>query len=203
MSEKHDNVVDLLRRCIASGHGMAALRDRLGINPTAGWQTRCLAKVADMAEAEDDEWREIYSTTDRALYDEQMRGYGLIAKVEELEAKLADMERTHMKLPVDADGVPIRPGDEIEYDDPLYDNTRRCVVEAVCESSVFTDESYESVTACDCRHVKPDTVESLLEEALYDAATLDRNDGYWVSAADITNIVDDYAERIRKAVDHG
>lgn len=196
MSVKHDSVANLLRRCIASEHGMAALRDRLGIKTTAGWQTRCLAKVADMAEAEVDEWREIYSTTDRAFYDAQMRESGLMTKVEELEAELADMERTHMKLPVDADGVPLRPGDEIEYDDPFYEFTRRCIVEGVCESSVFTDESCEPFTACDCRHVKPDTVESLLEEFARK----------FVNTCQLTSeesvMVSDYAERIRKAVEH-
>lgn len=47
-----------------------------------------------------------------------------------------------------------------------------------------------------CRH-KPPTVEDVLEKALNKAASLDRPEGYWPSAADITNILNEIAPKLQ------
>jgi hypothetical protein len=203
---KNYNVVDLLCECAADAHGMARLRDALGVSAESGWQQQCLAEVADMVEAERDELKAKVAELVEKLgnFDGETYCGGTIVDWYEmavrLQAQVEEMHETHMKLPVDADGVPIKPGDEIEYDDPLYENTRRCIVEAVCESSVFTDESYEAFTACDCRHAKPETLESLLQrlaDEVWEASITCQTT--W-SDSGLDGIAELYAERIRKAV---
>ena len=46
-------------------------------------------------------------------------------------------------------------------------------------------------------HYHEPTVEDVLEKALNEAAMLDRESGYWPSAADITNIVNEIAPKLR------
>ena len=87
-------------------------------------------------------------------------------------SQIADeIENTYMKLPVDADGVPIKPGDliELDYDEGKYQFT----VETVIFDGDRWDLGYEGDTTEDCarveyehmRHiVQPETVESILEE---------------------------------------
>ena len=120
---------------------------------------------------------------------------------DELQDKLDEIEHTHIKLPVDADGVPIKPGDYMALGDS------RGEVKALSYAPYnelpwqMQLDDYEWYVTVNAHHVQPDTVESVLEKALYEAAHLDRPEGYWASAADVTNIVNDYAERIRKAVE--
>ena len=47
------------------------------------------------------------------------------------------------------------------------------------------------------RHYHALTVEDVLEKALNEAAMLDRIEGYWPSAADITNIVNELAPKLQ------
>lgn len=46
--KEYRDAVELLRRCAEMPHGMAALRYRLGVSTEAGWQQRCLGRLADM-----------------------------------------------------------------------------------------------------------------------------------------------------------
>lgn len=46
------DAVELMRDCAAKQHGMGSLRDKLGIECAAGWQMRCLGKLADMVESD-------------------------------------------------------------------------------------------------------------------------------------------------------
>ncbi|MBQ9021644.1 MAG: hypothetical protein IJ113_06480 [Eggerthellaceae bacterium] len=118
-----------------------------------------------------------------------------------------EIERAYMKLPLDADGVPIHVGDYVRLNPEGGIFTVRGVgVNSAGNPVMWGVRELNTQTTRhridgEVRHVQPDTVESLLEEALDDAAMLDRGVGYWPSAADITNIVNDYAERIRRVVD--
>lgn len=244
MNRTRDNsAVDLLRKCAAQDHGMARLRDALGVGLESGWQLRCLAEVADMMEAELDD----IDTLARVRGEKMMEQDAMLAslleclkgdyrisaewdglrmvwttetdgdwctagdkRIEELEAELeaereeaaffeaerdrlykvlADMERTHVKLPFDVDGVPIRPGDEMTQGEGTFIAT----VHYWPHCTSVTDGSGFAYATIDISHVKPDTVKSLLEEFENHV----RCDG-----ADDASIAD-YAERIRKAVKNG
>ena len=115
---------------------------------------------------------------------------------------LGEIEAQYMKLPVDADGLPVSIGDKLtrhKTNGKVYE-----VEELRYDGETWWFESGEGCFSCDsASHVKPDTVEDLMEKALNEAAMLDRYDGYWPSAADVTVIADKYAARIRKAVEHG
>lgn len=100
------------------------------------------------------------------------------------QRQLDDIERTHMRLPVDADGVPIRTGDRLEGG----------TVFAVGEDAVVYEPGIWDEASL-CRHVKPETVESLLTEFA---------EGFEGQNEDFSRlVVAEYAERIRKAVEHG
>lgn len=108
-----------------------------------------------------------------------------------VKAALEEIEAQYMRLPVDADGVPIRPGDEL-----VYRGTELFTCRAVSEKSAHTWDAAALAIGhlgSKCRHVQPETVEGLLEEfgAMFEAET-----------DDIMPLVRDYAERIRKAVDN-
>ena len=99
----------------------------------------------------------------------------------ELQERIAEMEKTHIALPLDADGVLIRPGDMLEDGKVM----------AVAQD-VVVYENMKLNVPCSERHVQPDTVEGILEE-WYRRAFLsdDEHDAALV----------EYAERIRKAVE--
>jgi hypothetical protein len=113
------------------------------------------------------------------------------------------VEQDLMRLPVDADGVPIHEGDTV------YDATgQRLVAQylsttVVCSYTKLTDNGkyidevgYVSHVPNTLVHHRP-TLEELLGEALNEAAMLDRQEGYWPSAADITNIVNSLADKLQ------
>lgn len=116
--------------------------------------------------------------------------------------RLADeIEAAYMKLPVDADGVPIRPGDtlvrgdympfkvlSIDYND---DGVR-----------VFNENSF-GITPCEYRHAKPDRVKELLKELMGETVEWCHYSGPMSGTRVQSEIIADYAERIRKAVEHG
>lgn len=109
---------------------------------------------------------------------------------------LDEIETRYMRLPVDADGVPIRPGDEMQFG---TDATVR--VDSIGTSRCYCGDFgwfgsnggfYGRGTLRSCRHVKPDTVESLLEKFADMPERIDR-----IAA------VSRYAEHIRKACNEG
>lgn len=86
---------------------------------------------------------------------------------------------TSMFLPLDADGVPIHPGDLLRYEDVI---AKSC---AVSKTSVyFTGEDFVSRFPQTLHHAKPRTVEDVLKDALdmhyKGACTLDVIDKYAV-----------------------
>ena len=114
---------------------------------------------------------------------------------------LDGMKYTHMKLPVDADGVPIRPGDNMQT---AHGELARVVAVGIGKwafyHSLADDEwRYDMCEAKSSRHAKLDTVESLLEEferryslCLYVDYTGDDTP---------VGLREEYAERIRKAME--
>lgn len=102
---------------------------------------------------------------------------------------LEALGRDWMRLPVDADGVLCRIGDVLDWDGGRHE------VMAVSEDCVWfdTDEHEVRLTCCEsseCRHVQPDTVESLLEEF---------HGKLWSDDEEQMSLLEEYAERIRRA----
>ena len=106
----------------------------------------------------------------------------------ELESTIAERDECYMELPVDADGVPIRPGDDVEYNGHVEH------VNAVGGSGFTSAPMFAAET---CRHVKPDTVEDVLCE-LSDVAMAMHSVGF-MPIGEIRK----YVERIRKVVQDG
>lgn len=231
------SVVDLLRKCAAQDHGMARIRDALGVGLESGWQQRCLAEVADMMEAELDGIEELEAELEAEREEAafwETRYYNEVKKRTKAEqciavmefpymelhdalkaicnrfgvstewaaedaAKkvLAVLEREYMKLPVDANCVPIRPGDEMQM---AFGESAEVV--AVGSERWFFDHScladnsdeYDFELAANSRHVKHDTVEGILGEAIQFGANAD-------TGTRLECVISDYAERIQKAVE--
>lgn len=84
----------------------------------------------------------------------------LLIIADEIEIEIAD---NYMRLPGDADGVPIHVGDEIEFRNG--DTHERGIVQCLSDCWVnFGGHSYYGVT--NCHHVKPRTLEDVLTEML-------------------------------------
>lgn len=114
---------------------------------------------------------------------------------EELRAELLDLlewgcgdARRYMRLPVDADGEPIWPGDELCY----FQEGMRLHVYAVNASGVFYvhegNDAPSMLLPHATRHVRP-SVERLLADALEEHGR----------GADADEIVKRYADRIKEA----
>ena len=109
---------------------------------------------------------------------------------DEIEQEIAER---YIELPVDAEGVPIRVGDVVEFGE--YRN--KGIVKAVNERMViamFIDDTCTNYAkhgllwdADLCRHVKPRTIEDVLREF---ADEVQR-------CCDTTDTITDYAEEIR------
>ena len=107
---------------------------------------------------------------------------------------LADeIEAAYIKLPVDADHVPIRPGDFIDYADMM--SSVRFKVEAYDVIGGELAPSNGTVTYLPhlCRHVKAETIESILQELVGRVKSCD-SEGH--------KTIVEYAERIRGAIDY-
>lgn len=121
-----------------------------------------------------------------------------------------------MRLPVDADGVPIRIGDEVKLHEKGSNLTVRGVGVNSAGNPVIwgvrelnTQTTRHRITD-EITHVKPDTVESLLDEFMKDAVDIasDKHDVDWEELGKLSIAINadklaDYAERIRKVVEHG
>lgn len=112
------------------------------------------------------------------------------------------IDSTYMKLPVDADGMPIRIGDTMERVCAEMPGT--FIVGLIGADGHCMDDETNFFLASECRHVKPDTVESLLMEF----ALATDYAGDWNNPDDVDErrrqvdaLAAEYAERIRKAVE--
>lgn len=113
--------------------------------------------------------------------DGSMRYSTVMMCLDEIEREIAER---YMELPLDADGVPIRPGDRLEYDYGdtsgtrtvvaiIYDGSRRADIDGGAWDFQFDDDEYGEDTrvvnsmrdfySCN-RHVKPRTVDDVLRE---------------------------------------
>lgn len=125
-----------------------------------------------------------------------------------MNVMLDEIEAQYLKLPVDADGVPIFFGDLLSTIET--GETFMCRGLAVClrnETERFWTVEFdfddytgtpEYVSAKSCRHVNPDTVEGLLEDL-----ALNHEWGYLgmvCNKDEMDEVIADYADRIRKAV---
>lgn len=109
---------------------------------------------------------------------------------DELEAEI---EERYMPFPVDADGVPIRIGDEVRIDPQsptLYE------VAAVGDDVVVFDGMFMR-PADECRHVKPRTVEDVLADLQHDTLTSQGEYAGEVIDADMWNA--SLREQVREA----
>lgn len=139
--------------------------------------------------------REIAATLDDAAASMSEHGFSIPS----IRAKsIADeIEAQYIRLPVDSDGVPIRPGDEVGINpqSPTFYE-----VVAVGDGVVVLDGMFMR-SADECRHVKPDTIFDILEELAL------RDDLGMLSVEAERDEMDEllarYAERIRKAVENG
>lgn len=122
----------------------------------------------------------------------------LQAKVNELQAVLEAKEQlerdsAYMRLPVDVDGVPIRIGDTMERVCAEVPGT--FIVGLIGADGHCMDDETSFFIASECRHVKPDTIEGIIAEAMSFAcepeSPYSKNSKY----------VKQYAERIRKAME--
>ena len=96
----------------------------------------------------------------KELYEKGRIGHGdyshLHVLIEDVKREIAEK---YMELPVDADGVPIKPGDEIVYGNGTHDVVRFIVINE--GEPTFNERGW---CPNHCRHVKPDPVKELLEE---------------------------------------
>ena len=176
------SVVELLREWVRSTRAN-------GLGPL-GMNLEQLDEIVDIVETELDVERE------EAEFWEAQHDFELNMRIN-AEQRIADVERTHMKLPVDADGVPIRPGDTVGY----FVDGQKMHVQSVCEKGIyytFSKGEVDGPLPTDYLfHVKPETVECIIVEAMSLAcepeAPYSKN----------STLVKTYAERIRKAVHDG
>lgn len=106
----------------------------------------------------------------------------VMAMLDDIEAEI---ERDYMKLPVDSDGVPIHVGDICEMSEVQF-KVRQLNTDGYCWWAV--DEAGEFYIAELCRHVKPCTLEDVLNEFAYKVCDLN------VSQDDVSR----YAGKIRE-----
>ena len=104
----------------------------------------------------------------------------------------AEIERDYMRLPVDADGVPIHVGDEM-----VDSKTLRTVVAVAPKSFMMAGYEngsfYRPGLAKNHHHVKPRTLEDVLVDMLEDAV------GYSDAHTDVSLVaVEKYADEIRE-----
>lgn len=130
----------------------------------------------------------------------ERNGYAPLDR-EPLLKLLNEIEAQYMRLPVDKNGVSVRPGDT------LYKGKRK-----IPGSSVYGVDServyiwnYENDArtiafyASNFTHTKPDTVESIIADLLADAGCEHHEDGSCEMGLTSEQITE-YAERIKKAV---
>lgn len=121
-----------------------------------------------------------------------------------IDAVEREVEEGYVELPKDADGIPVHINDEMESE---YSPDRVFIVKRLKYSekngwmiggAIREDLSEYGLYDCrNCHHYKPPTTEDVLEKALNKAAMLDRKEGYWPSAADITNIINEFSPRLQ------
>lgn len=118
----------------------------------------------DELQAETDEWRELYNEMSHERCDALMR-------VDKLEAELDAYDQTHMLLPLDADGVPIRVGDMV-----FLNGREPFEVGGVRDTRnqwhVFPYDLQRWYAPLDLHHVTKRTIEDVLATFRFDAKNI-------------------------------
>lgn len=151
---------------------------------------RCMMEIKDPIAR----LREIAATLDDAAASMSEHGFSIPG----IKAKsIADeIEAQYMRLPVDADGVPIRPGDlMLDYETPRHVCGIGCSDIILGGYQQDGQQGMRYGIAANYRHVKPDTVESELAQFL--TACGDDDPHYYDEQ------IAEYAERIRNEVQDG
>lgn len=202
------------------------------------WDAKATLEIAELRAKVNELTAELEVARKRHMENEDQlaeENDALIASVNELEADLntAELDNEHlreelrrieqlerdsayMRLPVDADGVPIHLGDVVVAQDEQPFEVRAFQLDTLGWFAIERLGSQWNVNQL--HHVQPDTVESLLEEYAQDKSEDWRiacnryfREHCWskdwlqdpeFSVVHCDNIAE-YAERIRKAVEHG
>ena len=106
-----------------------------------------------------------------------------------LDAIQAEVDERFMELPLDADGVPIHVGDVIESHGTIFNALGICM-NSYGNLCVQGGKHNVKLSPDACRHVKPRTLESVLQE--YGSEIADSASKPW------SEIVDKYAAEIRE-----
>lgn len=108
--------------------------------------------------------------TEREVEHDLMKAGRMAVEVErkriaELEAELDEYDQTHMELPVDADGVPIKMGDNVVIPQ-CYEGIVVSIEVGDMETLIGVDghDGYLRYGNSDIRHVEPRTVEDVLRD---------------------------------------
>lgn len=118
---------------------------------------------------------------------------GYIGKIEQ------EIKEHYIELPKDADGDVWRVGDLVVGEVNPRNPKRIERMLWYGTDSGWQLETDSIIYPCPerPRHYHALNVEDVLEDALNKAANLDRKEGYWPSAADITNIVNEIAPKLQ------
>lgn len=125
------------------------------------------------------------------------------ALLKDIDAIEQEVEEDYIRLPMDANGEPITYDTMIEQWGAL--GSIWCRMEADGSFTWYVrghDTSAPIMKASEVTVVKPPILEDLLEDALNKAANLDRKEGYWPSATDITNLLNEIAPKLQLREEH-
>lgn len=139
------------------------------MNHTEEYYQRRIAELIAERDALYEKVRCAFDETEgRADYSVDAEEYdALIAERDDLRAKLDAYDETHMLLPLDADGVPIRIGDVLRYGDYaqgiVKSVNRHTVIAMHVDDDNLNYAKYGLMWEADgCHHVAPRTVEDVL-----------------------------------------
>lgn len=111
----------------------------------------------------------------------------LINHADEIEREIAEK---YIALPLDADGVPIRVGDVIQFVNEQGGTGAKVEVCAISEHYAYYGEGKHFYKADMCRHVKERTIEDVLADFLADIEDPERDElETWV--------IEKYADELR------
>lgn len=156
---------------------------KIDLNRTICERNSALEELARVTEERDNLQAKLDEAVDKAL-----------ALAKERDALQDKLERS-IELPLDADGVPIRVGDVIQFVNEQGGTGAKVEVCATSEHYAYYGEGKHFYKASMCRHVKPDPLKELLTEML------DRNsDGVGMREfnRDFDAFVAHYADEIRE-----
>lgn len=137
-----------------------------------------------------------YELTRPPLFSER-NGYEPLNR-EPLINILDEIEAQYMKLPIDADGVPIRIYDEVRTE---FDKTIEVVAVDEARCFYYDNGDYYYAWASDVNHVKPDALYDLLEE--YSDAILQCTCPDYEGDNKPGALREEYAKKIREVVANG